>query len=341
MIALKELKKVLNLSGIPSYRASQVFNAVYKKGESQYENMHVLPEYVRDFLKENVPVFSFKVTDEKTSRDGSATKTLVEFKDQSAVEAVLLRFEDGRNTVCVSSQVGCALNCAFCATGKMNFKRNLTSEEITDQVLYFQHKLFKSDERVDHIVFMGMGEPFNNYDSVSEAVGILNDPVTFNIGKRNITVSTAGIIEGIRKIAIDHPQVNLAVSLHAPTQQLREKLMPIAKKYFIGDLIDACGDYIKKTHRRVTYEYIALKNINDTEQHAHQLANLIRGQLCHVNLIKYNKIGRSKFSPSTPERIKAFEEILKINQIPSTVRVSLGRDIDGACGQLAGKNKTG
>jgi 23S rRNA (adenine2503-C2)-methyltransferase len=337
MIKLNELKKLLNKNGIPAYRANQVFDAVYKKGIKSYEEMHVLPQNVKDFLKDNVNIFSFEIKTEKQSKDKSAIKTLLKLKSGGFVETVLLRFKDGRNTVCVSSQIGCTLNCAFCSTGKMGYKRDLNFEEITDQALYFQGKLRKSDQKINHIVFMGMGEPFLNYKNVSDAIKIFNDPLTFNIGKRNITVSTAGIIPGIEKFSEDHDGINLAVSLHASNQKLREKLMPIAKKYEINDLIKACQKYINKTHRRITYEYIMLRDINDDKTHAYELANLIRGQLCHVNIINYNKTPGSKFKPSTNKRIEDFVNILETNQIPVTLRVSLGDDINGACGQLAGK----
>lgn len=339
MIALNKLKNFLKKEGIPSYRANQVFQAVYKEGKSNYDDIHVLPKYVKKTLKDNIPILSFKILSEQKSKDSSAIKSLVVFKDSASVEIVLLRFKDGRNTVCVSSQVGCNLNCAFCATGKAGFKRNLTTEEIIDQVLYFQKKLIKSDERVDHIVFMGMGEPFNNYNHIKEAIDFFHNPVTFNISKRNITVSTAGVVDGIEKIINDQPTVNLAISLHAPTQKLREKLMPIAKIYTINELIKACDKYSQKTHRRITYEYIMINDVNDTDENAHNLANLLRGKLCHVNLIQYNKVKNLRFKPSTAKRIEAFKKILEINQIPVTLRVSLGSDIKGACGQLAGEDK--
>lgn len=337
MIELSELRKLLEENGIPAYRANQVFHAVYKEGKDSYEDMQVLPAFVKEYLNQNIPVFSLKKVNESISRKSETHKVLFRLKDNNKIEAVLMRFDDGRKTVCVSSQVGCSLNCAFCATGKIKFKRNLTYEEITDQVLYFEQMLLSEDSRIDHVVFMGMGEPFLNYDEVMKSISILNDPVTFNIGIRNITVSTSGIIPSIEKFINEGKQVNLAVSLHAPNETLRKKIMPIARTYLLNDLMKVCEKYIEETHRRISYEYVMLRNINDSDKCAHELANLVRDQLCHINLIPYNETNKKRIKGSTKNRIEAFKNILEINHIPVTVRVSLGKDIDAACGQLAGK----
>jgi len=279
------------------------------------------------------------VISENISTHDKSHKVLFELQDGEKIEAVLMRFKDGRKTVCVSSQVGCTLGCKFCATGKLGFKRNLTYEEITDQVLYFQLRLIAAGERVDHVVYMGMGEPFLNYENVMKSIHILNDKMTFNIGMRHITVSTSGIIPGIQKFTKDGGQVNLAVSLHAHSQEVRASIMPIAKRYPLDDLMKACERYIEKTHRRISYEYIMLSGINDSEKDAYELANLLRGQLCHVNLIPYNDTNVKDIKGTPKRKIEHFQSILDTHRIPVTVRVSLGKDIAAACGQLAAKKK--
>lgn len=338
MIELNELRSFLVNNGIPSYRANQVMHAVYKEGKTDYEDMTVLPSNVKEFLKEKLPVFSIEAIKENISPNADTHKILFRLKDGKKIEAVLMRFEDGRKTVCVSSQVGCTLKCKFCATGKSGFKRDLTYEEVTDQVLYFQNLLIKENAHVSNVVFMGMGEPFLNYDNVMKAISILNDPVTFNIGLRNITVSTSGIVPQIKQFAEDARQVNLAVSLHAPNDKIRTSIMPIAKRYSLEDLMDACIKYTEKTHRRISYEYVMLRGVNDSDSNAHELAKLLYGQLCHVNLIPYNETNVKGIRGSTKNRTEEFKKILELHKIPVTVRVSLGKDIEAACGQLAGKS---
>ena len=339
MKSLETLRKLAVENGISSYRANQIFNSVYKEGIGDYKDIQVLPVNLREEFSQIAPIFSLEKIDVLTSKNKDTVKVLFNLNDDNKIEAVLMRFRDGRNTVCVSCQAGCPMNCSFCATGKAGFKRDLTYEEITDQALYFEHDLFKIGERIDHIVFMGMGEPMLNFDEISKAIKIFNDPAAFNIGFRHLTVSTSGIIPGIKKLAEDFPQVNLAVSLHASNDDLRKKLMPVAIKYPLEELMAACIDYTQKTHRRITYEYIMLKNINDSDSNAQELANLLRGQLCHVNLIPFNEINAKGYAASGKNNISAFSKILEINHIPVTIRASMGDDIQAACGQLAGKNK--
>lgn len=338
MIELNALRTLFLNNGIPSYRANQVIHAVYKEGKSQYDEMAVLPVFVKDFLKENLPVFSLEKISEYISENGNTHKVLFRLSDGLKIESVLMKFNDGRRTVCVSSQVGCTLKCKFCATGKGGFKRDLTYEEITDQVLYFQNPLKDEGKHVTNIVYMGMGEPFLNYDNVIRSISILNDPVTFNIGLRNITVSTSGIIPQIKQFAEDMGQVNLAISLHAPNDKIRTAIMPIAKKYSLNELMLACKEYTDKTHRRISYEYIMLRGVNDSDSNAHELAKLLHGQLCHVNLIPYNETHVKAMKGSTKNRTEEFKKILELHNIPVTVRVSFGKDIKAACGQLAGKS---
>ncbi|MBI4994338.1 23S rRNA (adenine(2503)-C(2))-methyltransferase RlmN [Candidatus Peregrinibacteria bacterium] len=325
MIFKQPLLEFLKENFIPLYRADQLLHAVYGEGKNTYESIKTLPQNLRKQLEENFPIFSFTVKKEVVSKSGDVIKTLFKLKDGAEIEGVLMKFKNGRKTVCVSSQVGCGLKCAFCATGAMGFKRNLKAEEIVDQVLYFG--------RVTNVVFMGMGEPFLNYDEVMKAVRIMNDPDLIGIAARRITISTSGIIPGIKALADENVQVNLAVSLHAPNQTLREKLMPIAKSYKLSELMEAIKEYIKKTHRRVSYEYVMLYGINDSQESAMALAKLIKGQMCHVNLIPYNETYLG-FKNAGKDRINKLAEILKSFNIPVTVRVSLGQEISAACGQL-------
>lgn len=326
MIFRQPLIDFFKKRNIPQYRVKQLMHAVYCEGKKSYDDIKVLPKDLRTELKKHFPIFSFTISKEIISNSGNTTKTLFKLKDGAEIEGVLMKFKDGRKSVCVSSQVGCGLKCAFCATGQMGFKRNLNASEIVDQVLYF--------DQFDHVVFMGMGEPMLNYDAVMEAIRIINDPEYLGIGARNITISTSGIIPGIKRLAGEKLQVGLAISLHAPNQILREKLMPIAKSYKMPELMSAVKEYIKQTGRRVSYEYVMLNNINDSVNLAKELVQLLKGQMCHVNLIPYNETYLG-FKNSGKNRISKFSEILKIAKIPVTVRVSLGQDIAAACGQLS------
>lgn len=337
MICKQELKKFLKIHKIPEYRLKQILHAIYKEGKSDFFSISTLPKDIKNALSKTFKIFSFEAEAEKKSQKGDTIKTLFKLRDGYCVEGVLMRFKGLRNSVCVSSQVGCGLKCAFCATGAMGFKRNLTREEIADQVLYFDQKLKREKKRVTHVVFMGMGEPLLNYEEVMVSVKILNDPELLGIAARHITISTSGIVPGIEKLASEEIQLNLAVSLHAPNQELREKLMPIAKAYSLDKLMIGINQYIEKTSRRVSYEYVMLYGVNDSEDLARQLAKLVRGQLCHINLIPYNETLLG-FKNSGKTRINNFKKILESFSIPVTVRVSLGQDISAACGQLAAGN---
>jgi 23S rRNA (adenine2503-C2)-methyltransferase len=341
MLALDDLKKELTDNGFQEFRAKQVLQAVCKEGKKSYDEIQTLPKDLREHLTAHVPILSLEPVIIMHSRDGMTTKSLFQLKDGKRIESVLMRFKDGRYSVCVSSQVGCQLGCNFCATGTMKFGRNLTYEEIADQVLFYAQMLHKEDKRISNIVFMGMGEPFMNYDNVVKSLYVMNDPDGLEIGARNITVSTSGICEGIEKLTEEKIQVNLAVSLHAPNQELRAKIMPIARKYSLEQLINAIKQYIAKTHRRVSYEYVMLNNINDHEKEARELADLVKGQLCHINLIPYNATSIAGISGSLRKNIVAFRNIIQAAGIPVTIRVTMGQDIDAACGQLANKAESG
>ncbi|MEK7478468.1 MAG: 23S rRNA (adenine(2503)-C(2))-methyltransferase RlmN, partial [Patescibacteria group bacterium] len=290
-----------------------------------------LPLALREKLDKEFPI---EISAESfTSKDKNTVKTLITLEDGLEVETVLMRHKDNRNTVCVSSQVGCPMNCSFCATGKMGFKRNLEVWEILEQILFFARYLKDLNEKITNVVFMGMGEPFLNYQNVMTAIRILNDKNGFNLGARHISISTCGIIEGIKKLADEDMQINLAISLHAPDNETRSKIMPANKNYPIEKILKAVDEYIKKTNRQVMFEYIMLKNVNDSEEHAIALAKLLKKPLYMVNLIVYNPTGL--FYPSPASQIKKFKEILESEGITVTQRHEFGQDIEGACGQLA------
>ncbi len=317
----------------PGYRLSQAKKALFRGLIQNWDEATALPS---DFRKELNKKYPLNISAEIiVSKDKNAAKALFTLKDRLKVEAVLMRHKDKRNTVCVSSQIGCPLGCFFCATGKIGFKRNLGVREIIEQVLFFARYLKKSGEKVGSVVFMGMGEPFLNYQNVLEAIKILKEG--FNLGARHFSISTVGITEGIRKLAEEKLQINLAISLHAPDDNLRSELMPINKKYPIKEILNAADDYIKKTRRRVMFEYIMIKDLNDSAEHAEALAGIMKKHLYFVNLISYNATGI--FKPSPPARIEKFKKILEKNRVAVTLRYRFGEDIEAACGQLAARSK--
>jgi len=334
---LSKLNEIL--AGQPAYRAGQIKEAVYRLSVADWDEAIGLPRELRQQLKEKCPL---NINAELfVSGGGNSQKAVVRLTDGLKIEAVLM-CHDNRNTVCVSSQAGCPMACSFCATGKMGFKRNLAVGEIVEQVLLFVRALKKEGQRVTNVVFMGMGEPFLNYDNVMAAIKVLNDQKGLNIGGRHISISTCGVIEGIEKL-IDEPlQVNLAVSLHAPNNRLRSRLMPVNNKYPINDIMKSVLRYVKNTNRRVMFEYIMIDGINDSEDCARELAELIRSRLplklAFVNLIYYNPTGI--YNTSLPKRVKMFKTILMQAGVEATERYRFGREINAACGQLATEAKS-
>jgi 23S rRNA (adenine2503-C2)-methyltransferase len=268
------------------------------------------------------------------SADGETSKFLWKLADGKLVESVLI-YAPGRRTVCVSSQVGCPARCAFCASGKQGLKRNLSAEEIVEQVVHIDRCLRKKGERVCHVVFMGMGEPFENYEAVLKAIRLLNDPKGLNISQRRLTVSTVGIVENIVRFADEGLQVNLALSLHAPNQRIRQKIIPYARKYALEDILQAMLYFTKKTKRDITYEYTLLSGINDAREHAQELSRLLQGHPCTVNLIPYNPIDGIHLRRPAKEQIDLFRRVLDEARIPNTCRYTKGKEIAAACGQLA------
>ncbi len=321
----------------PSYRYKQIMQAFFREGKKSFADILTLPKDLRTALAEHFTTFVVQEKIAVHSQNNDCTKTLLSLPDGEMIEAVLMEFEDGRASACVSSQVGCALKCAFCATGDFGFRRQLSSTEIFEQVWWLASKLQAEKRRLSNLVFMGMGEPLLNYDAVVQAIKMINDPDMIGLGMRHITVSTSGIAPQIIQLGRDLPQVNLAISLHAPVQALREKIMPIAKKYPLDELFASIEQHIAETHRRVTYEYLLIDGVNDTDEMAHTLGKKIGRQNCHVNLIPWNKTNHPTFKPSSRKQIFKFAHILEEYGVPVTIRVTIGADIDAACGQLANK----
>ncbi len=309
---------------IEGYRLKQVQRLLYKDLIDNWDKATVLPLEMREELKKSLPLkIDYKIFEDKNTK-----KAVINLKDNSKIETVLMEHDSKRATVCVSCQVGCPLGCLFCATGT-SFKRNLEVDEILQQVLLFSRYYRKPT----NIVFMGMGEPFLNYENVMQAIKILNDPNCFNIGARKISISTAGVIDGIKKFTNEDNQVNLSISLHAPSDELRRKLMPVSNGYTIKELLEVVDDYILKTKRRVMFEYLLIKDINDSMEHAKQLSQLMKRPLYMVNLIPYNSTGKFKRSLNTKE----FKDYLEKQGIFTTQRYEFGHKIDAACGQLANR----
>jgi len=319
---LTNLEKVLKNE--PKYRIKQINEAIYRKFISSWDEATILSKELRETLKKECPIDI--TADVLVSKEKDSIKAKIKLKDGLEIETVMMRHIDGRNTVCVSSQVGCPLKCKFCATGMMGFKRDLTHEEIIEQVVFFERYL--KGERVTNVTFMGMGEPFLNYDNVMKAIRFLNKEL--NIGARSMSVSTAGIVEGINKFADEGLQVNLAISLHAPNDKLRSELIPIDKKYPLKKLLKAVDEYILKTNRQVMFEYLLIKDINDSDKHAEELAKLIKKPLYFLNLIMYNPTG--VFEPS--KRSREFKDKLNKLKVNFSERHRFGEDIKAACGQF-------
>ena len=346
-LTLAELAEWVTEQGEPAYRARQIFHELYKPNAAATpEGMTALPKSFREKLATAFPVRGLELAQKQESSDGTV-KYLSKLPDEQFVETVMIPVEKPlglteaapsvsahRRTVCVSTQVGCAYGCAFCASGLAGFKRNLSAGEIVQQVLLASRPSTGSGRAVTNIVFMGMGEPLSNYENVLKAIRILNAPEGFQIGARKITISTVGLVPMIERLGKEGLQVELSISLHAPNDELRGKLMPVNKKYPVAELIQACRAYVQATKRLITFEYILIDQVNDNVKEAQELAKLLEGLLCKVNLIPCHPIpGQSWGRPALP-RMLAFEKILRIKGIPCTLRRSRGLDIDGACGQL-------
>jgi 23S rRNA (adenine2503-C2)-methyltransferase len=317
------------------YRLAQMYRAATKELVPALDAVSTLPKDLRESLSaEGFAFDSIVPTIVEHSGDGQTTKGLFRLADGSDVEAVLMEHYGDRSTVCISSQAGCAYACAFCATGQAGFTRNLEATEIFDQAVYFARGLATRGKKITNIVFMGMGEPFANYDAVMDAVRLLHDPQGFGLGHRHITISTVGLVPQIDRFADEGIQVNLAISLHAPSDALRGSIMPVSRKFALVELMAAVERYVSKTKRKVFFEYVMLRGVNDTDECAQQLARLMRGPLYHVNLIPYNATPDGDFAGSSDARVREFQKKLEARGAVATVRVPMGRDIAAACGQL-------
>ena len=328
--SLSELKKTMEGLSEKPFRAKQIYEWLHKKQADSFQEMTNLSVSLREKLERNCSVMSLKVVEVQTSKLDGTQKYLFALPDGNVVESVLMKYRHG-NSVCISSQVGCKMGCRFCASTIDGWTRNLLPSEMLDQVYKIQ-KLSK--ERVYNVVVMGTGEPLDNYDNLLRFIHMLSDENGLHISQRNITVSTCGIVPRMYDLAEENLQITLAISLHASNQQKREELMPVAKKYSLEELMEACRNYFKKTGRRLTFEYSLVGGENDSQEDAEELAHLIKGLNCHINLIPVNPIKERSYVQSDKKVIANFQNKLEKYQINVTIRREMGRDIDGACGQL-------
>lgn len=334
---LHEMKEWLKEQGEKPFRVAQIFEWLYEKRVTSFDDMSNLSKDLREKLKNQFAITTLKTVIKQTSQDGTI-KFLFELHDGYTIETVLMRHEYG-NSVCVTTQVGCRIGCTFCASTLGGLKRNLEAGEIVAQVLKVQQALDETDERVSSVVIMGIGEPFDNFDEMLAFLKIINHDNGLNIGARHITVSTSGIIPKIYQFADEQMQINFAVSLHAPNTEIRSRLMPINKAYKLPKLMEAIEYYIQKTGRRVSFEYGLFGGVNDQVHHAEELADLLKGIKCHVNLIPVNYVPERDYVRTPREQIFLFEKTLKERGVNVTIRREQGHDIDAACGQLRAKER--
>lgn len=334
---LQALKDWLTAHNEKAFRADQIFEWLYKKRVTSFEDMSNLSKNLRLMLQENFTITTLNTLIQQTSNDGTI-KFLFELHDGYSIETVLMRHDYG-NSVCVTTQVGCRIGCTFCASTLGGLKRNLEAGEIVAQVVKVQQALDELGERVSSVVIMGIGEPFDNFASMLSFLKIINHEQALNIGARHITVSTSGIIPKIYEFADQNMQINFAVSLHAPNTELRSRLMPINRAYKLPDLIEAIRYYVDKTGRRVSFEYGLFGNVNDQVEHAEELAELVKGIKCHVNLIPVNYVPERDYVRTPKDQIFLFEKTLKKHGVNVTIRREQGSDIDAACGQLRAKER--
>ena len=331
--SLDELKEELKEIGEKPFRAEQIFKWLYEARVSNFDDMTNLSLELREKLKQAYEIKEFKILKKQVASDGTK-KYLFDVLDGNAIETVLMEYHHGFS-ICVSSQIGCKMGCKFCASTGIPFARNLTTGEIIEQIMAVERD---AGVRISNIVFMGIGEPFDNYDNVVKAIRIINHPKGLNIGARHISISTSGLVPKIYQLAEENIQCTLSISLHATTDEQRSKMMPVNNRYNIEELLQACKDYIEKTHRRISFEYALAKENNDNLEDAKRLVKLLKGMLCHVNLIPINKIENGAYTKSSNENIMKFRDYLNEHGIVATIRRELGSDIDAACGQLRRKN---
>lgn len=334
---ISKLEKLLMERGQKKYRATQLFTWIYEKKAKTFDEMSDVSKIFREELNRDFCLTLPNIYKKQEAKDGTI-KLLLELEDGSKIETALMPYRYG-NAICVSSQVGCNMACAFCASGLLKKRRNLEVHEIVGQVLVMNQLLEEKGQHVSHVVVMGTGEPFDNYDNVIDFIRIINHPKALAIGARHISVSTCGIVPGIMKYAKEGLQSNLAISLHAPNDEIRNKIMPISKGYKMEELMEAVRFYEKEAGRRVTFEYIMLKGVNDSLECAEQLVKLIKGTLAYVNLIPYNPVDENSFARSEDKQVHKFFSYLMQHGVNTTVRKEFGNDIDAACGQLRAKEE--
>ncbi len=330
--SIEQLQTWFKTHGLPAYRAAQVRSWVLEKRATQFEQMTNLPKALRQQLAEEFQLWTMRIVAHQTAEDGTE-KLLLELADDNRIECVLLRDDKGSRTICISTQVGCAMGCVFCASGMDGVVRNLTTGEIIEQMLHLQH-LLPADERLSHIVVMGMGEPLANLDRLLPALALATSPEGLGMSSRHVTVSTVGIPKGIRRLADENIQYHLAVSLHAPDDELRNQLVPTNRKIGIAAILEEADYYFEKTGRRVTYEYVMLGRVNDQPEHARRLVRLLKGRPALINLIPYNPVAGLPYETPTPTATARFVEILRQSGLTVKIRYRKGERIDAACGQL-------
>ena len=330
---LDELKEELKKIGEKTFRAEQIFKWIYESRVSSFDEMTNLSLELREKLKENYTIKQFNILKKQVASDGTK-KYLFDVLDGNAIETVLMEYHHGYS-ICVSSQIVCKMGCKFCASTGIPFIRNLSTGEIVEQIMAVERD---ENIRISNIVFMGIGEPLDNYDNVVGAIRIINNPKGLNIGARHISISTSGLVPKIYKLAEENIQCTLSISLHATTNEQRSQMMPVNDAYKLEELLQACRDYIEKTHRRISFEYALAKENNDNLEDAKRLVKLLKGMICHVNLIPINKIENGAYMKSSNENIMKFRDYLNDHGIVATIRRELGSDIDAACGQLRRKN---
>lgn len=328
-LSLDELKNWMETHGEKSFRAAQVNDWIYK-GIFDFYDMKNIPKGTTEKLNDNFYIGVPKIIERLDSKHGDTSKFLFEYNDGNIIECVIMKYDYG-NSICVSTQVGCRMGCSFCASTIGGLIRNLTAGEILAEVLQAQKEL---GERISNIVLMGSGEPLDNYDNVIKFIRLANDKHGLNIGQRHITLSTCGIVPKIYDLIDENFQITLAISLHAPNDELRKKIMPVANKYSINEIIDVCKKYSEITKRRVTFEYSLVKDVNDSTQDAKELSNVLKGMLCHVNIIPVNSVKETSYEKPSKNTIEGFSKVLSKAGIENTVRKEMGSDINAACGQL-------
>ncbi len=329
-LSLSELKTEMEKLGEKSFKAKQIYSWLHKRGAESFDEMTDISKKLRENLENSYDIYNCSIEKKLVSMYDDTVKYLFKLHDGELIESVVMKYKYGY-TICVSSQVGCKMGCKFCASGIAGFVRNLNVSEILSQIYTAQRDL---DIRISHIVMMGVGEPLDNFDNVMKFLSMISDENGLNIGMRNISLSTCGVVTGIYKLLEKRPQLTLSISLHAPNDEIRSRTMPVNDRWNIDQLLKACRDYTKETSRRISFEYAMIDGVNDSDECARELASRLKGMLCHVNLIPVNAVKERNFRKSNDNRIASFIKILESRGINVTVRRTLGSDINASCGQL-------